>query len=114
MKVINETSLPTAKLKLFLKAALKHKGAKLNTARFTYGTTESVNGEASGLRKKSITIFIPRNFCAKGGCKTQLAQIIEHEIDHAFYGLDHHNMPDWWTLPVLWSEKLSLSEKRPR
>lgn len=43
--------------------------------------------------------------------KRQLAQLLDHEIEHLCFDKNHQDMPfngDWWLVPVPWAHKLPL------
>jgi hypothetical protein len=54
-----------------------------------------------------IEIHVGRGFAGRPWEVREIAQILEHELDHAT-GAVHRNMPKWETLPVRWSRNSKM------
>jgi hypothetical protein len=112
-KLNNNTKIVNADLRALVKAAIDHKQARglVEEIGFQYTKAKSCRGEAWGDDVRLIAVYVPRDFCGHGGCRDQLAQVIEHEIDHAAFNLDHNKMEhkgNWWMLDVNWADSIEL------
>lgn len=109
-KLENFTDFDEKDLRRVILAAVKAKKApllKLKRVTVRYDARPKVTEiDACAWPKRGWMMFwLPRSFCGSGGCLDQFSQILEHELDHLAFGLDHDIMPDWWTLKVLWAPK---------
>lgn len=109
----NKTNIHNSDLRALIKGAVDYKNAHrlVREVGVQYTKSKMCKGEAWGDEHRLVVLHVPRDFCGHGGCRDQLAQVIEHEIDHAAFNLDHNKMEHkgaWWMLDVNWAADLTL------
>ncbi len=131
LRIDNQTRWDTRDLRRFILAALRHKGAGDRHVSIGYGKHGDVGGwgsypdnrrEASDRRRgcregATMRLTLPGPGWVAAHERDpidlrQLAQLLEHEIDHTL-GLTHDDMLDWWTLEPTWHKDLIVRWRTP-
>lgn len=99
-----------------LRAAMHHKGEPDNI--FRVKLYPSRNWQSRGyadLDTGTVEIAVAKGWTNEQWQITEIAQLLDHEIDH-FLGLSHRAMaePLWWLLLVPWSTDLMLRHRSGR
>lgn len=107
VKMVNRSPYRGDDLLRFIHAGLKAKNCYglVKTVEFLVSPYFRTKGYAY-CDEARIQVIFPRGFNPAKDMR-ELAQVYEHEIDHIF-GLEHKDMPDWWTLEPTWQEHLRI------
>lgn len=115
LNLVNKTAWSSRDLRQFLLAGMRAKGVEDRTVIVTYGKWDAHNG-LGWYRYPQLQLSLPgptaiARALAKGEEPIrylELAQVLEHEIDHTL-GLGHREMMDLWKLRPTWHQGLTIA-----
>jgi len=114
LTLVNKTAWSSRDLRRFLLAGMRARGVEERTVIITYGKWDAHHG-LGWYRYPQLQLSLPgpaaiARALAKGEEPIrylELAQVLEHEIDHTL-GLGHREMIDWWKLRPTWHEGITI------
>jgi hypothetical protein len=111
-KIVNNSTLRLDDIKRFVETAIRSKGAEglVTTIEFRQTKREECGGWAY-TGPKLILIELCEKFEGDPHHIFEMAQILEHEIDHIL-GLEHKDMIEWFDLTPTWHQGLQLRERK--
>ena len=120
-EVVNKSSFRGDDLRRFVFAAVNRCGARGKVTKVIFydheWDTPYIHGLAltqpddANICTGEIDIHLPGGLQENHRDRTELGQILCHEVDHVL-GLDHKDMQDWWHLPASWVDDLPLRRKK--